>query len=470
MSTRSSHSIQFGFWDLDQRLNPDLRKSLEVFYYRIPCVSDAPYPMLWDSDVDRLITKASDIDGLEWLCVTAVGTMFAGQDRIFDAVRNEIEALQAPTLVVGQPVEKDGKYPGLNEQMFLVNLKLYRELGNPSFGGYETGSKNLKNYVSDSTLLPAAGFAKHKVWTCGWGFVHSSLEAGMPIAKMSVNLWREKVYAYPDDEIEKLNRNLELFYRMEDMRNPSQNKLLGYLFNKRFGLNPKWKGSDVNLVPREPTVFLFNTEEMLPNAAWVGEVAAPLDYYMGPSAGFLEVAALFAHGFKVDTRLVYYDYNPASLAAKKRMLADWSGDLETLQAVVLKIAADDPHRTYHMGNFDQEAGKLLKIFGSAENLRQTWQRVQELPKQFVELNLLNEHRELLSLAPQDRQGGARGVVAISDIFTGQNELLYGHTVIRLRYQSFIENARAIPGLIVSGKDLKGMPFATWSSELPGILG
>lgn len=454
MNSPTSARIQFGFWDLDQRLNPDLRKSLEVFYYRIPCVSNASYPMLWDRNIDHLLNRAADHSEIEWLCVTAVGTLFPGQDQILDAVTREIESLSEPALIVGHIIEKPGKFPGVHEQMFLIHLPTFRKLNRPAFGGFEVGTRFLKNFVYDSILRAAEGSSKQKIWSCGWGLVHASLEAGLSVFEMSQDLRRQKVYAYPDDQIEKLNRNLELFYQMEDLDNPAQRRMLGYLFNKRFGLNPKYSGSAVNLLPRLPTVFMFNTEELLPKENHFRKSAAPLDFYFGPCAGFLELAALHAHGFNPSARVVYYDYNPASLMAKRRMLNEWDGDIATLQTTVQRIAADDPERHYHVGVFDLEIGKLMKVFGSPEALARAWSQLRELKKDFVELNLLTGHRALF-----ERIGAAEhGVFAISDIFTGQNELTYGFSKMQNLYQEFCESALRFPNLIVSGKDDRGMPL------------
>ncbi len=76
--------------------------------------------------------------------------------------------------------------------------------------------------------------------------------------------------------------------------------------------------------------------------------------------------------------------------------------------------------------------------------------------EFCRANLISGSETLFKRIPQN----ARTVFAISDIFTGQNELTYGSTAINKFYDRFFQRAADFPNLVISGKDLEGMPFVT----------
>lgn len=463
-------ALQLAFWDIEPRLLAEFRESLRVFYWRVPQVSDDPKPMLWDENIDRLIRAGADRPELEWLAVFAVGTVFPDQNRITTLIAQAIENVREKVLVMGQLIDKAPRFCGIHEQLFLVNLKTYRELGMPSFGGYEKHVRRFPNYIAGESfhdgytpkeVRPAPGESERETWTCGWGFVEASLRAGLPIFNLPERLREEKIYAYPDDNLERLNRNLERLYAMEDMPNATQRKVLGYLVNKRLGYNPIIRGSGVNLVDRENSVFLFNTEKILPDVVWTRENGRPLDQFIGPCSGFLDLATLEAYGFHPGTKLVLFDVNGDSIAFKERMRREFDGDLNGLPAYFDSLIRQAESHRYWLGDPSIGVNRLLEIFGTRERFAEAWRAYRELSVEFVRLNLLSSPEEIFRRVSRD----GRSLIAISDIFTGQNELTYGISKMRAQFRDFIKKGAENPRLIISGKDPEGMPFVGYAREL-----
>ncbi len=463
-------SLQIGFWNLHPGLNPDFQTSLEVFYWRIPLVSDDPKPMMNEKDIDRLLILAADRPELDWLCVMAVGLVFPDQDGIADLIRAAIANAQGPFLVMGQLINKKGRYCGIHEQLFIVSLKTYRELGRPKFGNYEHGRKTLRDFEAGESIhddytprwiKPKATESVYETWSCGWSFVDASLRAGLPVFNLPDDLRNEKVYAYPDDDLDRLNHNLRLLYQFQDFENSAQQKLFGYLINKRLRINAAAAATGIQLKEAETIVFLFNTEELLPNPEWTARNRRPLDTYLGPCAGFLDMAALYSQGFHEKTELVYFDINQRSLDFRRRLFAEFDGDLHGLVPFFEQAIAQAPGKPFYLGDSNLAVRRLLEVFGTAQAFRETWQRMRALPKKFHSLNLISSFHKLTSgLAKEDRV-----LFAISDIFTGQNELTYGHTAIARRFQALLDDCRRFPQMVISGKDLRGRPFIEYARNL-----
>ncbi len=463
--------LELAFWDANPQLNEDFRKSLEIFYRRIPLVAFSNSGLRLSRNIDELLNAAAETQGLQWLCVIAIGTLFPGQDKIAAQIEAAIASTKEPFLVMGHLIDKKGLYCGIHEQMFIVNMNVYRELGRPDFGGYESGSRMLHNYSAGASIhddytplsvQPAPGVSERRTWSCGWNFVNASLGAGLAVLNLPEELRLAKVYAYPEDQIHKLNKNLELLYQMEDLDNPSQRKLLGFLFNRRFGFNPKSRGSGVNLADRESIVYLFNTEELVANPEWVSKNAQPLDVYFGPCAGFLDMAALRTHGFHDRTRLIYFDINRKSVQIRERLFAEFDGQPERLIPLLKKFMADEPDRPFHLGDADLEYRRLMEAVGSREKFMEIWNAMRRMPKEFLHLNLISENEKLLAKI----QPGERALFTISDIFTGTNELLYGYSGLSEKYSAFASACRNYSNLVVSGRDTEGRPFTDLASRIP----
>lgn len=427
--------------------------------------------MLIDADIDALLKTASLRADVDWLCVMAIGTVFAAQDRIVKMIEDAIAQIQEPVLVLGQLINKKGRYCGLHEQMFIVNLSMYRELGCPKFGGYEGGTKVLANYTAGESihddytpksLIPTPGTVETQTWTCGWSFVSASMNAGLKIHNLPENLRNEKLYAYPDDNRERLNHNLEMLYQLEDMPNPQQRRLIGFLLNKRLGFNPVFQGTGVNLTERDQTVFLLNTEVLLVDRGWTKQNRQPLDAYIGPCAGFLDLASLHAYGSKPETKVIYFDINARAIEVRKRMLEEFDGDLDRLLPYLNELRTNyGPEKPFHLGNVDKAMAQIFKVFGDKETFQKAWRNLQAKPKEFHQLNLISENRKLLEQVGAD----SSAVFAISDIFTGQNELTYGHARIIQHYRSFVEQSARHPGLILTGKDVWGTTFVNFADQI-----
>ena len=104
---------------------------------------------------------------------------------------------------------------------------------------------------------------------------------------------------------------------------------------------------------------------------------------------------------------------------------------------------------------------LLSVFGTAEAFRETWLRLKDLPMEFHNLNLISGFRKLTKALEHQ----ARAVLAVSDIFAGQNELTYGHTAIHENFRALLRECSRFSQMIVSGKDPRGRPFIGFAPQV-----
>jgi hypothetical protein len=391
--------LQLAFWNSEPGLNEDFRRSLELFYWRIPAVSDDVHPMLMDRDINRILNTAADRGDREWLCVIRVGAVFPDQERIVYLINKAIDT-------------DGGQKPYMaSEGAFLLDLWHYRGRGRPKY-------------------------------------------ADIAFDVMPKGLREEIVYACPEDGLDRLNRNLETLFELEDMENPSQRRLLGYLFNKRLRFNPMFKGSGVNLSERDYGVFLFNTEDLLADPSWRLPPGRLVDTYAGPCAGFLDAAILFTLGFHETTKLVYFDINERALEVRQRLLRDFDGEFENLPAFMEDLVKTYPqHTPFYRGNVASKLKELLHVFGNGDNFRETWRRMRALPAEFHKVNLITGYSTILEKMDPSKTN----IFTVSDIFTGQNELTYGRSKIQAHYRGMRE-AAASRRAIVTGKTDDGRPF------------
>lgn len=466
-----SPNILHAIWKNEALENHPLSESLGLFYSRLPTWRSG-LEQISGYSIDQLLKKAASHTTVDWVVVHGEGSMYRSQDRILEVIDQFIATLPENTLIAGHLIDKAGFYCGIHEQFFIVNIELYEKLGWPHFGDYGHRQATLQNYVAGPSihdnytpmyLEKAEGKDTHKVWTCGWNIISVALENNCGVVNLSQSLRDEKTYIYPRDQTQRLLKNFEALYDIVPTNNLSQNRALAYLLLKKLGFNDySWPRAMASFAPRKGSVFIYNTEPLVPNPQWIRECGGPLKGFIGTCAGFLDMANLKHFGFDETTKLIYYDINQDSISFKQYFLENFDGELEMLPKFVRSYKEKYPQAQVADNNEELGNGDLRNEFKSPEEFKQIFLRMQKLDRKFVHFNLLSEAKALVECGPGPNE---RTLLCISDIFTGTNEMTYGAHRLRDNFKAFLNDVSSRKKLIIQGSDYKDSPVLDYVPDL-----
>lgn len=458
-------------WKRASGLNPSYRKALTLFYKRILDSTENHNCFFSHEDIDHLLTTVSQNKEYNWCVIHGEGVLYGDQTLIGDLFKKHIDSLPDNCFVTGQLIDKTGQYCGIHEQVFAVNLDLYRKWGCPKFGDYEKKELKLADYkASDSIhdnytpkkVEPTGEKSLHQTWTCGWNFVNESLHHGSTIYNLPDSIRNEKVYLYPDDNIEKLNHNLQLLFQLESSSEINQNRALLFYIQKKLGLDAaKIRGTRFGYLQRRSHIFLYNTEHLLPEEYWIERFGEPLSTYIGTAAGILDVAKTSAFGVRDSQfKIVYYDMNTDALNYKKSFWENFSGS--RVEDII------DYNKEYQRLNpgvlldFRKEDLNIASLKAILENFNCSFkehiEKMRAATKVYLSLNLIDDFKKVISHAE------GYSFMSVSDVFLGQNELYYGWDLLQQRYGEFFKQAGKHKNLIIQGKDLSDRFFIGQASQ------
>lgn len=146
-------------------------------------------------------------------------------------------------------------------------------------------------------------------------------------------------------------------------------------------------------------VFLFNNEGY--HEVNVQNPKPRLDGLFTVASGFKDLYILDRHGFNTDAKITYFDYCASALTFKKYIYEHWDGyDFPTFFA---SINFDRPPELYGM-NFAEPEHKLqslwereLQLWGGPEPFHRAFQVARSLPKNYLQINILEEPERLSQL-------------------------------------------------------------------------
>lgn len=458
-------------WDTGKPLHPSLRDGLKLFYSRTPFFEVSTEDTLCGTNIDELLREALKRRYLDWACVIGMGNIFSSQNKVVSEVEEFVSKMKEDVLVCGHLINKPGYYCGIHEQFFLVNLRTYERLGCPEFGSYRAGVKELQDYRAGESIhddytptwvAPLPGRSEYRTGTCGWGFVDASLKNGLRVLNLSESVRRTKLFMYPDDENEKLNRNIELLYQLEDLANPSQRAALAHMLLRRLNLT---HAGGLNYRERNNCLFFFNTEFILPHENWNPEFDRPIDVYAGPCSGVQDVVFSHVSGFHENTEVHYFDISDAALDMKRFVLENFSGRVSEIPALAARIRQKFPDHELYTGPIDYKVKELLYHFNKDENaFFESWQRFRRLKKTFTKVNLLQDYGNLLAAWKPEQ----RIIFNLTDIFLGQNEVVRGLHRMRDQFNALRTECARFPELYLTGTDFRQLRYFGRPHELEDL--
>ena len=374
--------------------------------------------------------------------------------------------------------ESKDRWFRLHEQCFVINYKMWKELGEPEFGNYEWGPKETRQAIrsienvhdshTPKYLAPGPGQETHKRVGLGWNFINVSLENGLSIPNFSEEVRATKTFLYPEE----LNEQAEFksYFRENCANFKRENSNLS-------GAKADFLQYQQFTVERSPTaVWVLNTESV----ADVNFVPAkkPLKNLYSVSAGFKTFA--FLHHWHPDTvvedvNINYYDISQNSLDVRKWLHNEWDPrnfdmyldflyeNYYTKNNGLITIYEDFDFTSPNWSTERERAktayeNSILRIFNSMEEFYELFERVRNNNFSFTQANMIRDWKPLLNTIQPDEPGYDSVIWSSNYITTRYTTWILSYEERRDVYKKVINDITEINDKIrVHSADWDGSP-------------
>ena len=359
--------------------------------------------------------------------------------------------------------ESKDRWFRLHEQCFVINYKLWKELGEPEFGDYKVGQietrqaiRSVENFHDSHTpkyLEPGPGREIHTRVGLGWNFINISLENELPVLNFSEEVRSTKTFLYPEDPSEK--EEFKKYFR-EECAN-----------FKREECNLKGSKADFLqyqqfTVERSPhAMWILNTESVQD----VNFVPAkkPLKNLYSVSAGFKTFA--FLHKWHTDTvvedvNINYFDISQNSLDVRKWLHSEWDPrnfdmyldflyeNYYTKNNGLITIYEDFDFAAPNWSTERERAkeayeNSILRIFNSMEEFYDLFERVRNNNFTFTQANLIRNWDNLLTKIEKHEDGYDSVIWSSNYITTRYTTWILSYEERRDIYKKFVNDIAGI---------------------------
>lgn len=425
MTIPEALGLTFAIWDRSDAIKNDFVskrcRDLTTFYID-SCFPGVSY--LEHSNIDALLRTAAATNS-RWLLVQARGHLLLRFD-FYQELERFLASPPSSFLIMGHILDRKDQYFEIHNQCFLINLDLYRKLGQPAFGLEQPGTlpsistrlpkpiRSPDNFHDDYTppwLKPdGTNEAEYSNLKDGHGIIAASLRAGLNVQGFPSQLRDKKHFLYPEastSEFERCLRDPSLAPNQE--MNQGQRRFLS-------GMRQNWFAC-------RSSIFLFNTDDIR-NTQRVIPSGKNLDALYSVASGFRPLKLLEMNGFRSSTRVVYFDYSQAALDFRKELHEQFDGlnfvDFLKNRGTRFRFgnyqarpanAEEVPHgeaqfaEQFHSEpNYDTLNSlwnRTTDAFGGSKAFQRLWQDSRQLPHQFVFTDLFNTPSALTDLLQAD---------------------------------------------------------------------
>jgi len=259
----------------------------------------------------------------------------------------------------------------IHNQMMVVNIDKWKELGCPKFGGWENSVEPLPNYersvenfhdkYTPHWIKGIDGETTKLRKYPGWGFLKAALQNKVKIDNFTEEMRNCRLYTYPEHES---NNFYDAIISLDSTKinNPNQKKFINSW------LKPK------------PEIWIFNSEDYKFNVPFIS-----IDHYYGPAAGF---KYLDVFNSTENPKFIFYDINKDSLDWIKNLKENWDGKnlFQYLKSKPLELK-----KLYKFINKDIETNinLLMETYRDEDNFLTYWNKFRQSEAEFLHINLLD---------------------------------------------------------------------------------
>lgn len=324
-------------------------------------------------------------------------------------------------LILGHILDEQHKdrWFRLHEQCFVINYRMWKELGEPEFGDFSVkptevrqAIRSLENFHDSHTpkyLAPGPAQETIKRTGFGWNFINISLQNGLSVGNFAEDVRETKTYLYP--EIKEEQAEFKKYFKEDcaDFKfwdttldeNDSKSKFLRY---QQF------------TVERSPqAMWILNTESV--NDIQLVPLRKPLRNVYSVAAGFKTFA--FLRNWHPDTDLDnvtinYFDISQNALDVRKWVHEEWDPRNFNMYLDFLKenyynkdigMLAIYEDFDYGSENWASERKRateayeasILRIFSSMEEWYEFFERVRINKVTYTQTNLITDWDSLLPM-------------------------------------------------------------------------
>jgi hypothetical protein len=339
--------------------------------------------------------------------------------------------------------ENKNRWFRLHEQCFVINYKLWKELGEPKFGDFGVKQQEVRqairsrdNFHDSHTpkfLAPGPAFETINKTGFGWNFINISLREDLAVPNFDEQARATKTYLYP--EIKEEQAEFKKFFRegCADFK--------------------KWE-SDLDTPKADFLQYQQFTVERSPQAMWILNTESVNDIQFVPSKKPLRNLYSVAAGFKTfaflrnwhhdtvpeDVNINYFDISQNALDVRKWVHEEWNPRDFNMYLDFLKenyydkdiglisIYEDFDYMSENWASERERAqeayeSSILRIFDNMEEWYEFFERVRHNNVTYTQANLIRDWNSLL------------GVIKPSD--ENFDDVLWSSNYITTRYTTWI---------------------------------
>lgn len=264
--------IVFCIIDNTHLYSSDWIKSLMINQadYTVTNIVSKNYDLILETNEERALKKAAET-GFKYAVVFSTGTEFINGDDFFFEIEKQTEN---EFFIAGHVLDRIDAYYELHNQCYVINLKLYADLGYPSIGKLEPGRQHIEIEPLRSTetfhdahtpVWVKSGSEQKLYQHCchGWNILRLAFEKNLPVIVFNNDIRNSKIHFYPENT-EEFYRHLPWAYRRhnycqnEFVHQESTDTSIPVLSNLRQVFTPASNISWTNLISRtEPVLIIY---------------------------------------------------------------------------------------------------------------------------------------------------------------------------------------------------------------------
>ena len=311
------------------------------------------------------------------------------------------EFLNDDDVLVGHILDKKERYYELHKQCFYINTKVWKDIGCPDIGHSAKEKicmspiRSNKNHHDEYTpywISPSTEYGNYQNLKFGHNLINEYLKAGYNIQSFDKNVRNSKMYCYPRDNDDKID------------------KLLNFNFQKKF--------------------YMFNTEN-IPHNFLIKN--SPIMQFATVCAGLNHLKIIFKNGYTDNTELCFFDWDPFSISVMKAIYQNWSG--YNYPQFLKQLVVDLNYQGTLVSDDDYKWNEFVEWFGTEKEFANWFIKMkQTVSIKFMQINILEDNLE--ELYRFFKNDGLR-IFWLSNIFHYKPTSIMYDTIYRAKIQDDI---------------------------------
>jgi hypothetical protein len=190
--------------------------------YTVTNIVSKGYKVFWETNEERVLKQVENL-GYQYAVVFSTGTEFVNGDDFF--VNIEKQTL-TEFFIAGHVLDRIDAYYELHQQCYVINLKIYAELGYPVIGNLEPGRqhteveplRSIETFHDAHTPLWVSQGTTEKMYQhcChGWNILRIAFENNLSVQVFDSDIRDSKRHFYPENPSE-FYKHLPWAYKRQD--------------------------------------------------------------------------------------------------------------------------------------------------------------------------------------------------------------------------------------------------------------